>query len=56
MTSAQICLALLEHLREFHKEEFEAWYDQASLLDVHDYTFTGWLVDRALSSTTTTSE
>jgi hypothetical protein len=49
----QTLQTLLAHLREIHRDEFEAWYDQASLLDVHDYTFTGYLIDRALITTRT---
>jgi rubrerythrin len=38
----------LNTLKIQHHEEFEKWYDQANLLDVHDYCFSGWLLDRKL--------
>lgn len=39
----------LNTLKIQHHEEFEKWYDQANLLDVHDHCFTGWLLDRKLT-------
>jgi hypothetical protein len=39
----------LATLKIQHQEEFEKWYDHANLIAVHDYTFTGWLVERKLS-------
>jgi hypothetical protein len=38
----------LATLKIQHQDEFEAWYDQANLVSVHDLTFTGWLLDRKL--------
>jgi len=40
----------IQHLKNSHRLEFEHWYDQANMLDVRDYTFTGWIIDRKLAS------
>ncbi len=38
----------LATLKIQHRREFEHWYDQANMLDVRDYTFSGWIIDRKL--------
>jgi hypothetical protein len=39
---------LLATAKTQYQDEFEAWYDQANAVAVHDLTFTGWLIERKL--------
>lgn len=39
----------LARLRKANERDFNAWYEQANLVDVRDYCFTGWILDRKLS-------
>lgn len=41
--------SLLATAKTQYQDEFEAWYDQANAVAVHDLTFTGWLIDRKLT-------
>ena len=33
---------------ERYREQFSHWYDQANMLDVKEYCFWGWLLDRKI--------